>query len=106
MLDVHIDPNGDDHDYQLLTVPTFDDALKIVRERFPNAVHAPDWQTDAGRDSVWFNAMLEFWPDPETMDGDDSVEHYAALVFNQTLESPYPHAPLFSGDRELPYRLQ
>jgi hypothetical protein len=106
MLDVHIDPNGSDDSYKFVTVATLDEAMDLVRERFPNAVRSIGWMKEVGDtpiEAAWYDAMLEVWPDHQTKERDPCGEYYCALISHRGLNPPEPDAKLLDGGVEVAY---
>ena len=99
MLQVAFDPYGRD---DTLWVSNLSEAMQTIKQRFPNAVHRSEWQIDCSDYEAayrWHWAMLEVWPDQETMDMEQPDYLVCALIFSDSMEPPEPGALLYVGRR-------
>jgi hypothetical protein len=101
MLHVDFNPNGGKA-ADVVSVPTIDEAMAVIRQRYPNAIRRVGW--DICRHDLeerWFMATLRVWPNSQAMELDDLGDRAAAIIVNESHDPPESKARMFLGQHEI-----
>jgi hypothetical protein len=99
MLHVDFYPSGG-RTLEIVSVRTMEEAMDLIRARFPNAVRKTHWD-NVGNDpaDLWSYATLRVWSDSQAMEADDMGKNPIAIIINESDQSHSPASPPEPGAR-------
>jgi hypothetical protein len=100
---LHVDfyPRGG-RTLEIVRVRTMEEAMALIRERFPNAVRKTHWDNIGNDpDDLWSYATLRIWSDSQAMESDVLGKNPTAIIINESDQSPNPASPPESGARTI-----